>query len=332
MLISPNDKTLQCLDPQQLQPLRFTCLYKSVIWGGQRIAQFKGEHNDNPTVGESWELSAITGKESQVTEGPQKGMTLQQLIDIYGEEFLGSRLYKNGVRSFPLLIKLIDANQDLSLQVHPGEALARERHGCSGKAEMWYVIDSHQGSELWSGFRERLSVEAYRQSIEDGTILDAVASHQTHPGDVFYLPSGRIHAIGAGNLLLEVQQSSDVTYRIYDFGRGRELHTDFACDALDFNVRDDYRSVPHSLDEHEMLLAKVPEFEVHIITVDDKVAREFSGESFVTMTCVKGAVALHYQGNIWELKQGHTLLLPACVRQITLTTTQPGSSVVTATC
>lgn len=307
-------------------------MYKQVIWGGARIAAFKGEASDLTDVGESWELSAIKGRESQVVEGPLAGRTIQQLIDEYGADFLGRRLYDKGVRTFPLLIKLIDANEDLSLQVHPGEEIARRLHNSSSKAEMWYVIDALPGARLLAGFNRHITVDEYCSSVDDGSILDAVASHATHGGDVFYLPSGRIHAIGAGNFLLEVQQSSDITYRIYDYGRGRELHTDLAADALDFEVHHDYRSKPVRVDDHELLLERVPEFEVRLIEVDCEIERQFDGESFVIMTCVRGSVDLEYGGSTWHLTQGHTLLLPAAVSQIKLMPVTPFSQVITATC
>lgn len=317
---------------QPLQPLRFSSLYKQVIWGGTRIAAFKGEHSALTDVGECWELSAIAGRESHVVEGPLKGYTLQQLIDTYGAEFIGKRLYDAGVREFPLLIKLIDANDDLSLQVHPGEEMARRCHNCPSKAEMWYVIDALPGSRLLAGFNKPITEAEYRGAVEDGTILDAVASHLTHRGDVFYLPSGRIHAIGAGNFLLEVQQSSDITYRIYDYGRGRELHTDYAAEALDFEVHHDYRSKPAQVSASEWLLERAPEFEVRLINVDEAIDKRFDGECFNTMTCVNGAVRLGYDGSTWDIMQGHTILLPASVREITLTPLIPSSQVVTATC
>lgn len=317
---------------QPLQPLRFSCMYRQVIWGGTRIAAFKGEPSTLTDVGESWELSAIEGRESQVTEGPLKGRTLQQLIDEYGPDFLGSRLYDAGLRSFPLLVKLIDANDDLSLQVHPGEEIARSCHNCSGKAEMWYVIDASPGSRLLAGFNRQVNEGEYRASVDDGSIIDAVASHPTHPGDVFYLPSGRIHAIGAGNFLLEVQQSSDITYRIYDYGRGRELHTDLAADALDYEVHHDYRSKPVKVDDNEWLLERAPEFEVRLIDIDREIKKTYSGESFEIMTCVSGEVEIAYMHQSWRISQGHTILIPASVRGVTLRPVTPKAQVVTATC
>lgn len=307
-------------------------MYKQVIWGGTRIAAFKGEQSALTDVGECWELSAIAGRESSVTEGPLKGYTLRQLIDAYGAEFIGSRLYDAGVREFPLLIKLIDANEDLSLQVHPGEEMARRCHNCPSKAEMWYVIDALPGSRLLAGFNKAIGEGEYRSAVENGTILDYVASHVTHRGDVFYLPSGRIHAIGAGNFLLEVQQSSDITYRIYDYGRGRELHTDFAAEALDYEVHHDYRSQPVRIAPGEWLLERAPEFEVRLINVDKDIDKQFDGESFNTMTCVRGNVRLIYDGSTWDILQGHTILLPASVRNITLRPVTPSAQVVLASC
>lgn len=307
-------------------------MYKQVIWGGTRIAAFKGEPSSLTDVGESWELSAIEGRESQVTEGPLKGYTLQHLIDEYGPDFLGSRLYNAGLRTFPLLVKLIDANADLSLQVHPGEEIARSCHNCSGKAEMWYVIDALPGSRLLAGFNRKVSEGEYRAAVDDGSIIDAVASHPTHPGDVFYLPSGRIHAIGGGNFLLEVQQSSDITYRIYDYGRGRELHTDLAADALDYEVHHDYRSKPVKVDENEWLLERAPEFEVRLIDVDREIKKAYSGESFEIMTCVSGEVEIAYMHQSWRISQGHTILIPASVHSVTLSPVTPTAQVVTATC
>ncbi len=214
--------------------------FKSVIWGGERICKYKGVEQTEEKIGESWEISAVPGHESVVAEGPYKGMRITELIDCFGAELLGSKVMERYDGKFPLLVKLIDANDNLSVQVHPDDELAKKRHDSLGKTEMWYIIDADKGAKIYSGLNREMTPEEYVARVADNTIEETLAVHDSHPGDIFFLPAGRVHAIGAGNLLAEIQESSDITYRIYDYerrdaqGNARELHTELAKDAIEY--------------------------------------------------------------------------------------------------
>ncbi|MCC8176313.1 MAG: class I mannose-6-phosphate isomerase [Bacteroidales bacterium] len=326
----------QAILREPLRPLRFQPLYKSVIWGGECIAAYKGETIEQPCVGESWEISAIPGHETTVIEGPYAGLKLSELVNLLGERLLGRRVFSLYGADFPLLIKFIDAKHDLSLQVHPGELIARRRHGCAGKTEMWYIIATHPGAKILSGFSRAITSQEYRAKVADGTILDSVAEHTTAPGDVFYIPSGRVHAIGAGNLLLEVQQSSDITYRIYDYnrldknGKPRELHTEIAAEAIDYRLRDDYRETPRQVAKGEEVLVQCPVFEVRKLTVEGHIDLRPPRESFLTMTCVEGTVEVRTPVSFDHISRGQTLLIPGEIRSdITL---EGNGKLITACC
>ncbi len=222
------------------RPIFFAPYYKSVIWGGDAIGALKGEKIDIESVGESWEISAVPGHESIVAEGPLKGRSICDLMATYGAAFSGTLSQERFGESFPLLIKLIDARRDLSVQVHPDDALAAARHNSPGKTEMWYVVDAAPGSHIYSGLRAPLTREEYPQCAADGSIMDRIAAHDAAPGQFYFIPAGTLHAIGAGTLIAEVQQTSDITYRVYDYGRldadgrPRQLHTELAADAIDY--------------------------------------------------------------------------------------------------
>ena len=210
--------------------LTFNTIFKSVLWGGKRIAQFKGIPSQGDHIGESWELSGVPGHESVIESGIYAGKTLPEVLKTHAEEIMGAHVVSRYGTEFPLLIKLIDSADDLSIQVHPDDALAAKRHNCNGKTEMWISLDPAEGAYLYSGFSREISKEEYRKRIADNTILETLGKYYTRKGDVFFLPAGRVHSIGKGNFILEIQQSSDVTYRIYDFdrrdaaGNPRQLH------------------------------------------------------------------------------------------------------------
>ncbi len=221
-------------------PIFFLPYYKSVIWGGEAIAALKGERIDIDSVGESWEISAVPGHESRVAAGELAGVSITELMARYGAAFTGTLVAERFGDTFPLLIKLIDARADLSVQVHPDDALAAERHGSPGKTEMWYVVDAAPGSHIYSGLRAPLSPEEYPAAAADGSIMQRIAAHDARPGQFYFIPAGTLHAIGAGTLIAEVQQTSDITYRVFDYnrtdaaGNKRELHTALAADAIDY--------------------------------------------------------------------------------------------------
>ena len=223
-----------------MYPLKFEPILKQTLWGGDKIIPFKHLNSDLKGVGESWEISGVEDNESVVANGPDKGLTLADMVRRYREELVGEANYARFGNKFPLLIKFIDAKQDLSIQVHPADDLAKNVHNSMGKTEMWYVISAQEGAGLYSGFSKQITPDEYVERVENNTIMDVLQFHPVKSGDVFFLPAGRIHAIGKGIFIAEIQQTSDITYRIYDYnrkdanGKGRELHTALAKDAIDY--------------------------------------------------------------------------------------------------
>lgn len=314
------------VDIENIKPFRFVPYLKSVLWGGSRIAGYKGIRIDKTDIGESWELSGVPGYESVVAEGEDKGLTIVQLIAKYKEKLVGKAVYEQFGTTFPLLVKFIDAKRDLSLQVHPDDQLAKIRHNSFGKTEMWYVINADEGAKIYAGMSKDTTPEDYEQGIEDGSIINAVRCHESHPGDIFFLPAGRIHAIGAGNLLAEIQQTSGITYRIYDYGRldadgkPRELHTELAKDAIDFRISDCLCNCPHdAAGEHKLVKCKY--FDVCGVNVEGEHTIDLSGiDSFYIIMCIEGNVTLTDNlGNVANMHQGETLLYPAITENVKIT-------------
>lgn len=324
-------RRLEILTPQLF---RFELNLKTVLWGGDMIAAFKGIELDNHLVGESWEISGLKGHESVVANGADAGLTLRQLIRKYKSQLVGKRIYRAHGTEFPLLIKFIDANKDLSVQVHPDEDIARRRHNCCGKTEMWYIIKAQQGASLLAGMNRTITPKEYVQCMSDGTLLDVLTRHNTHAGDIFFLPAGRIHSIGAGNLLLEVQQPSDITYRVYDYdrldinGKPRKLHTDLAIDAIDYTVsRDCLRHYPD--DKGRITLIKSIFFNVERVIVDGSCDVPMPHDAFLCLMCIDGDATINYGGDkIETIKQGESLLVPACINSLTI---NGNATIITAT-
>lgn len=307
--------------------LKFEPIFKSVIWGGQRIARFKGIAPQGDHIGESWELSPMEGNESVVAEGPFKGIGLNRLIADRGDEIMGARLMKACGGRFPLLIKFIDSTDDLSVQVHPDDDLAARRHnGSLGKTEMWYSILPAEGAYLYAGFSRRLDADSFRSAVADNSIIDSLRRHDTRPGDVFFLPAGRIHAIGAGNLLVEVQETSDVTYRIYDYGRidattgkPRQLHVEEAKDAIDYKVYPSYTSTPTDLGNGIEELVQCDHFTVYALTIDGEHVFRPVVDSFSTLTCIEGEMTVtDSNGCSVSLRRGESALMPACHKEFVI--------------
>ena len=233
----------------KLYPLQFTPLYKYRIWGGEKLKTTLNKKYTEENIGESWEISDVSGDETVVAEGPLKGKTLRNLIRDFKGDFVGNTVYEKFGEEFPLLIKFIDAKTPLSIQVHPSNEIAKERHNSFGKNEMWYVMQADKDAELIVGFDEKINNEDYKKHLENNTILNVMHHENVQKGDTFYIPTGRVHAIGAGVLLAEIQQTSDVTYRIYDYdrvdsktGAKRELHNDLAINVIDYEVHDNYKT------------------------------------------------------------------------------------------
>ncbi|MCI8998341.1 MAG: mannose-6-phosphate isomerase [Muribaculaceae bacterium] len=301
------------------QPIHFAPYLKSVIWGGERIAPYKGITTTQEQIGESWELSAVPGHVSVVDRGPLAGKTLTELIDEYKEQLVGKPNYEKYGNNFPLLVKLIDARADLSVQVHPDDELAFKRHNCPGKTEMWHIIETAPDARIYAGLSEQITPDEYEKRVADNTIMDVIAGYDSTAGDTFYLPAGRIHAIGAGNLLAEIQQTSDITYRIYDYdrrdkdGNPRELHTEQARDAIDYTVYPTYKSDPVGDD-----LANCKYFDVRRMNLSSvSQAVNHDRDSFTIIMCLHGEGEINYSGDApVHIRQGETLLFPATMTDI----------------
>lgn len=307
-----------------MQIYKFNDILKTVLWGGNKLTAFKGLPASDEPIGESWELSAVPGHESIVAEGPDKGLTLTELVQRYRADLVGENVYRRYGDGFPLLIKLIDAKRDLSIQVHPDDEMAQRVHGCSGKTEMWYVIDTDDGALIHTGFNRAITPEEFDRRLSDDTLMDAITSMPSKSGDVFFIPAGQIHAIGAGNLLAEIQQSSDITYRVYDYGRRdangnlRELHTRQAREALNFDVVDSM--VHYTVDEQSGVttLVACPQFEVSRIDVAGDMQIELP-DAFFAVVCIDGAVELSAEGlSGASLRRGETALVPAVARSLAI--------------
>lgn len=313
-------------DKINIPPLKFQPILKSAIWGGEQIAPFKEIETEQTKIGESWEISGVPGNESVALNGPDAGTSLPALIEKYGASLVGDNNVKRFGTKFPLLIKIIDAAGDLSLQVHPDDELAMKRHGSLGKTEMWYIVRTAPEAKIISGLAKELTPEIYEKIGSTNEILEYVANHDSHPGDVFFLPAGRVHGIGAGNLLVEVQETSDITYRINDYGRldaktglPRELHVEQAKDAIDYTVYPDYVTKPGAETDGVTPLVKCDHFEVSRVRVDGEKKLVTDSGSFTTMTCIEGkATVTDDRGNSVEIKKGESALIPAMAKYVTL--------------
>ncbi|MBQ8487218.1 MAG: class I mannose-6-phosphate isomerase [Prevotella sp.] len=306
-----------------LYPLLFMPNLHSVVWGGQRLYKYKGLPNDsNEPVGESWEVSAVPSSTSVIANGPLAGRDLNSVICEAPVDILGEAVNSRYNGQLPLLVKFIDARCDLSIQVHPDDEMALREHGKMGKSEMWYIIDAKPGSFLYAGFDREISPEEYKERVQDGTITSVIARHEVAPGDVFYLPAGRVHAIGAGIFLAEVQQSSDVTYRIFDYnrpgmdGKPRELHTELAAQALDYHVEDDYRTYYSDKLNKANVVIDSPYFTTRVTELTASFHRNLlKYDSFVACMCIEGDCKLHVRstGTVVSLPQGYSSLIPAAI-------------------
>lgn len=309
-----------------MYPLKFEPILKQTLWGGDKIISFKQLNDTRTEVGESWEISAVEGSESIVTEGPDKGMTLTEVLSKYREELLGEANYARFGVKFPLLVKFIDARQDLSIQVHPSDELAKKRHNSMGKTEMWYVIGADKGAKLRSGFSEQITPKEYKDRVYNNTITEVLQEYDIQPGDVFFLPAGRVHSIGAGAFIAEIQQTSDVTYRIYDFdrkdakGNARELHTDLAREAINFEVLDDYRTQYDVVENEPIELVACPYFTTSLYDMTEEITCDYSElDSFVIFVCVEGSCTLYdNEKNEVSFKAGETVLMPASTQEVTI--------------
>lgn len=297
------------------------------IWGGKKLNTILGKPmGDLPNIGESWELSGVEGNVSVVANGFLQGNSLNELIEIYMGDLVGERVYSRFGNEFPLLIKFIDAREALSIQVHPDDELAALRHNSFGKTEMWFVMQADKGSYLISGFNKEILPDVYAKAVEDNTLESLLAKHPVASGDVFYIPAGRVHAIGGGIMLAEIQQTSNVTYRIYDFnrrddnGNARDLHTELALEAIDFKVPDSYKTDYVAEINNAVEVVKSPYFVTSVLEVEKPIERDYYHlDSFVILVCTDGMALLEYGDGLKEqIKKGETVLIPSDLQQLTL--------------
>ncbi len=305
-----------------LYPFLFRPNLHSIIWGGNRIPQYKGLAQQQANIGESWEVSAVPSSISIIANGEFENQLLSEIISKYPNEILGESVARQYHNQFPLLAKFIDAKHDLSIQVHPNDEMARMKYGKLGKSEMWYIIDAEPGSFLYAGFNREISLEEYHQRISDGTFCEVLAKHEVKKGDVFYLPAGRVHAICGGIMLAEIQQSSDITYRIFDYnrpgldGKPRELHTVLAAKALDFHVVDEYRTEYSAEDNRACHVIDSPYFSVRLVNTTKPFHRNLiKYDSFIISMCISGNCKIRIRSTGYEiqLQEGNSCLIPAAI-------------------
>ncbi|WP_203256927.1 type I phosphomannose isomerase catalytic subunit [Hyunsoonleella ulvae] len=309
-----------------LYPLKFTPLFKYRIWGGEKLKTVLNKDYKETNVGESWEISGVENDETLVVDGALKGKTLEQLINTFKGDMVGNNVYQKFGDTFPLLIKFIDAKTPLSIQVHPSNDIAKERHNSFGKNEMWYVMEADDDAELIVGFDKEITQKEYKTHLDNSTILEVMHHENVNPGDTFYIPTGRVHAIGAGVMLAEIQQTSDITYRIYDYdrvdsktGSKRELHNDLAVDVIDYDVLDSYKTSYDLNKNTSNTLVHSPYFKTNIIAIDGEMSMDYSNiDSFVIYICVEGSLNIHCNGTDYNLKTGETILVPASLNSLKL--------------
>lgn len=311
-----------------LYPLKFTPLSKYRIWGGEKLNTVLNKGFEESNIGESWEISAVKNDVTLVKEGALKGASLTELISEHKGTLVGQHVYETFGNEFPLLIKFIDAKTPLSIQVHPHDAIAKERHNSFGKNEMWYVMQAEKDAELVVGFQKEVTKESYTKTLEDGKVMEVLNSESVEAGDTFYIPTGRVHAIGAGVLLAEIQQTSDITYRIYDFdrvdkktGQKRELHNELALDVIDFELHDAYKtSYKKDVNKANELVIS-PYFRTKIIPLNGNIVRDYSNlDSFVIYICTEGSINIDVSGEKYQISMGETILLPATINEVVLNT------------
>ena len=306
-------------------PIKFEPILHRKIWGGNKLKSILKKNTNSDNIGESWEISAVPGNISVVSNGIAKGKNLMELISLYKDDFLGSATYEKFGENFPLLIKFIDAKKDLSVQLHPGDDLARERHNSFGKTEMWYVLQSDRGAKLNIGFKDSINKQQYLKALNSGEIVSLLNFEEVKTGDAVFINSGKVHAIGAGVLLAEIQQTSDVTYRIFDWnrtdsdGKYRELHTDLALDAIDFEKKDDFRLSYNKKLNEVSRLTECQYFKTNHLLVEGKLSRNHSDiDSFIIYMCIEGSGDIATTEKSIKIQKGETVLIPAINEEVSI--------------
>lgn len=308
-----------------LYPLKFSPILKDRIWGGKKLKSNYGKNAQNDKLGESWELSGYENDESIVANGFLAGNNLVELTEIYMGDLVGDKVYDSYGLTFPLLFKLIDANDNLSIQVHPGDDIAAERHNSFGKTEMWYVVDAEPGAELIIGFSKDCTQEQYVEALENNKVEELLQKVPVQKGDVFFIPAGLVHAIGKGVLVAEIQQSSDITYRIYDYkrvdekGNERELHTEQALDVIDYTACENPKTVYSPKLNEITKLAECNYFTTNLIKFDQPLTRNYGTiDSFISYMCVEGSFCVETENEKVVVNKGETILIPASINEVGL--------------
>jgi len=310
----------------KIYPLQFEPILKERIWGGEKLQTVLNKPITSKITGESWELSTVEGDVSVVANGELKGKSLTELITELPNEILGTAVYKRFGKQFPLLFKYLDAREDLSIQVHPNDKLAKERHNSFGKTEMWYVMQADHDARIIVGFKEDSSKEEYVENLNNKSLISILDDIKVKAGDVFFLETGTVHAIGAGLVVAEIQQTSDITYRLYDFdrkdaqGNTRELHVDLALDAINYNKVDTYKKYEKTENESNVIV-DCPYFTTNFIPLNGEKKVAKNGECFTVLMCIDGDFAIKIENEIYQYKKGDTILIPAVIKTFALSGT-----------
>lgn len=307
------------------QFLKFEPILKEKIWGGEKLIEILNKKSTRKDIGESWEISDVEGDTSVVSNGFLKGKDLKQLINEYKSDLVGRNVYNHFGEKFPLLIKFIDAKEALSIQLHPHDDLAKERHNSFGKTEMWYVMQADEKGNLIVGFKNDVTKDKYLHHLENKTLTEILNIDDVSSGDVYFIPTGRVHAIGAGVLLAEIQQTSDITYRVYDWdrqdseGNYRDLHTDEAIDAIDYSSQSSYKTSYSKTQNSASEIVSCPYFTTNVLPIKGEISVDHTKkDSFVIYMCVQGEVSFEYKDQKEVLSIGETLLVPASIKQFVI--------------
>ena len=308
----------------ELYPIKFRPILKDKIWGGKKLKNLLNKNSDLPNVGESWEISDVEGDISVISNGELKGQSLKQLLGTFKEELIGVQNYRVFKNKFPLLIKFIDAKEDLSIQLHPNDELAAKRHNSFGKTEMWYVMQADDNSNLIVGFNQDMTPETYLKHLEAKTLPEILNFDKVKAGDTYFIEVGRVHAIGAGVMLAEIQQTSDITYRVYDWdrlddeGNERDLHNDLAIDAFDFNMKNDFRVSYPKTENQSNEMVSCPYFTTSYLEVSETLQKENIHDSFMIYMCVEGKAEIITETFSESIIIGETILIPAVIKQFVI--------------
>ncbi|TYA54759.1 type I phosphomannose isomerase catalytic subunit [Formosa maritima] len=308
-----------------LYPLKFKPILKEKIWGGQKLNTLLNKNSQSPNIGESWEISDVEGNTSIVANGKLIGLSLKQLLEIYKAELIGTKNYKKFGHTFPLLIKFIDAKADLSIQLHPNDEIASRRHNSFGKTEMWYVMQTNPNSNLIIGFNQEMTPEKYLNHLHNKTLTEILNYERVKSGDTFLIKEGKVHSIGSGVMLAEIQQTSDVTYRIYDWdrrddlGEQRELHTELALEAINFSLKNDFKVEYKKEENKPNKMVCSPYFTTNYLKINQSIKINNTYDSFIIYLCVEGGANISTSNSKEHIKKGETILIPANILEFEIT-------------